>query len=186
MVPVSGEFDYDAYSFLQNNGYRQRKLVGDFLQEVSIATDEQIYYQQKEVKDAALEKAFSDRERRVIQDNWERWSKEYLASRPLLRTEFTQSAEKAIKRETAYKDLKSMLAEPGLKSNTVSRLRKMVSEYEDYTLAVTTQYNSNTDRDIRARASFKQSIKLRLEDIAAGDPQAISAFKTLFNRLIGE
>jgi hypothetical protein len=186
LVPVSGEFDYDAYSFLQNNGYRQRKLVGDFLQEVSIATDEQLYYQQKEVKDAALEKAFSDRERRVIQDNWERWSKEYLASRPLLRTEFTQSAEKAIKRETAYKDLKSMLAEPGLKGNTVSRLREMVSEYEDYTIAITTQYNSNTDRDIRARASFKQSIKLRLEDIAAGDPQAISAFKTLFNRLIGE
>ena len=79
-----------------------------------------------------------------------------------------------------------MLKEPGLKGNTVSRLREMVSEYEDYTLAVTTQYNSNTDRDIRARASFKQSIKLRLEDIAAGDPQAISAFKTLFNRLIGE
>ena len=186
LIPVSGEFDYDAYSFLQNNGYRQRKLVGDFLQEVSIATDEQIYYQQKEVKDSALEKAFSDRERRAIQDNWEKWSKEYLASRPLLRTEFTQSAEKSIKRETAYKDLKSMLEDPGLKGNTVSRLREMVSEYENYTLAITTQYNSNTTRDIRTRASFKESIKLRLEDIAAGDVQAVSAFKTLFNRLIGD
>jgi hypothetical protein len=186
LIPVSGEFDYDAYSFLQNNGYRQRKLVGDFLQEVSIATDEQIYYQQKEVKDSALERAFSDRERRSIQDNWERWSKEYLASRPLLRTEFTQSAEKAIKRETAYKDLKSMLENPGLKGDTVNRLREMVSEYENYTLAVTTQYNSNTTRDIRTRASFKESIKLRLEDIAGGDVQAVSAFKTLFNRLIGD
>jgi hypothetical protein len=186
LIPVSGEFDYDAYSFLQNNGYRQRKLVGDFLQEVSIATDEQIYYQQKEVKDSALERAFSDRERRSIQDNWERWSKEYLASRPLLRTEFTQSAEKAIKRETAYKDLKSMLEDPGLKGTTVSRLREMVSEYENYTLAVTTQYNSNTTRDIRTRASFKESIKLRLQDIAGEDIQAVSAFKTLFNRLIGD
>jgi hypothetical protein len=186
LIPVSGEFDYDAYSFLQNNGYRQRKLVGDFLQEVSIATDEQIYYQQKEVKDSALEKAFSDRERRAIQDNWEKWSKEYLASRPLLRTEFTQSAEKAIKRETAYKDLKSMLEDPGLKGTTVSRLREMVSEYENYTLAITTQYNSNTTRDIRTRASFKESIKLRLQDIAGEDIQAVSAFKTLFNRLIGD
>jgi hypothetical protein len=186
LIPVSGEFDYDAYSFLQNNGYRQRKLVGDFLQEVSIAKDEQLYYQQKEVKDSALERAFSDRERRTIQDNWERWSKEYLASRPLLRTEFTQSAEKAIKRETSYKDLKNMLAEPGLKGDTVNRLRQMVAEYEDYTLAITTQYNSNTTRDIRTRASFKESIKLRLEDIAAGDTQAVSAFNTLFNRLIGD
>jgi hypothetical protein len=186
LIPVSGEFDYDAYSFLQNNGYRQRKLVGDFLQEVSIATDEQIYYQQKEVKDSALEKAFSDRERSRIQSNWEIWSKEYLASRPLLRTEFTQSAEKVIKRETAYKDLKSMLEDPELKGNTVSRLREMVSEYENYTLAITTQYNSNTTRDIRTRASFKESIKLRLQDIAGEDIQAVSAFKTLFNRLIGD
>jgi hypothetical protein len=186
LIPISGEFDYDAYSFLQNNGYRQRKLVGDFLEEVSIATDEQLYYQQKEIKDAALEKAFSDRERRVVQDNWERWSREYLAARPMLRIEFTQSAEKKIKREESYKDLKNMLDEPGLKGSTVNRLREMVSEYEDYTLAITTQYNSNTDRDIRARASFKESIRLRLEDIAAGDQQAVSAFKTLFNRLIGE
>jgi hypothetical protein len=186
LIPISGEFDYDAYSFLQNNGYRQRKLVGDFLEEVSIATDEQLYYQQKEIKDAALERAFSDRERRVVQDNWERWSREYLAARPMLRTEFTQSAEKKIEREESYKDLKNMLAEPGLKGSTVNRLRAMVSEYEDYTLAITTQYNSNTDRDIRARASFKESIRLRLEDIAAGDQQAVSAFKTLFNRLIGE
>jgi hypothetical protein len=186
LIPVSGEFDYDAYSFLQNNGYRQRKLVGDFLQEVSVATDEQLYYQQKQVKDSALEKSFSDRERRVIQDNWEKWSKEYLAARPLLRTEFIQSSEKQIKRESSYKDLKNMLAEPGLKGDTVNRLRQMVAEYEDYTLAVTTQYNSNTTRDVRTRASFKESIKLRLEDIAGTDTQAVSAFKTLFNRLIGD
>jgi hypothetical protein len=79
-----------------------------------------------------------------------------------------------------------MLEDPGLKGTTVSRLREMVSEYENYTLAITTQYNSNTTRDIRTRASFKESIKLRLQDIAGEDIQAVSAFKTLFNRLIGD
>ena len=187
LIPVAGEFTYDAYNFLENNGYRQRKLVGDFLREVSVATDEKLYYQQKAVKDEALEKAFSDRERRIIQDRWETWSKEFLAGRPLLKLEFTNSQEGAIKRQMAYKDLTTMLAEqPNLKGATVSRLRQMVREYEDYTLAVSTQFNSNSERDIRTRSTMKEAIRLRLEDVATGDPQAVSAFNTLFNRLIGD
>jgi hypothetical protein len=187
LIPVAGEFTYDAYSFLENNGYRQRKLVGDFLREVSVATDEKLYYEQKNVKDEALERAFSDRERRAIQDRWETWSREFLAGRPLLKLEFINSQEKAIKRQESYNDLKNMLKnEPNLRGETVDKLRQMVQEYEEYTLAVSTQFNSNSERDVRTRSTMKQAIKLRLEDIATGDQQAVSAFSTLFNRLIGE
>ena len=134
-----------------------------------------------------MERAFSDRERRAIQDRWETWSREFLAGRPLLKLEFINSQEKAIKRQESYNDLKNMLKnEPNLRGATVDKLRQMVQEYEDYTLAVSTQFNSNSERDVRTRSTMKQAIKLRLEDIATGDQQAISAFNTLFNRLIGE
>jgi hypothetical protein len=62
----------------------------------------------------------------------------------------------------------------------------MVREYDDYEILVTTQYNSNSDRDIRVRKSYKESLRLRLQEIAAGDPNAISAYSVLFSRLIGE
>jgi hypothetical protein len=62
----------------------------------------------------------------------------------------------------------------------------MVREYDDYEVITTTQYNSSSDRDIRIRKSYKESLRLRLQEIAAGDPSATSTYSVLFSRLIGD
>jgi hypothetical protein len=62
----------------------------------------------------------------------------------------------------------------------------MVREYDEYEILTTTQYNSSSDRDIRIRKSYKESLRLRLQEIAAGDPSAVSTYSVLFSRLIGE
>lgn len=186
LIPNTGEFTYDAYQTLMNEGYRQKKLIGDYLKEVSVAKDEQIYYSQKAIRDEALTGAFTDRERTIVNDNWQVWSKEFLAARPLLRMEFASAAENTIKRDAAFADLREMIKEPNLTGPTIGRLREMVREYDDYNILVTTQYNSNSDRDIRVRKSYKESLRLRLQEIAAGDPSAISTYSVLFSRLIGE
>ena len=169
-----------------NEGYRQKKLIGDYLKEVSVAKDEQIYYSQKAIRDEALTGSFTDRERAIVNDNWQVWSKEFLAARPLLRMEFASAAENTIKRDAAFADLREMITEPNLTGPTISRLRDMVREYDDYNIVVTTQYNSSSDRDIRVRKSYKESLRLRLQEIAAGDPSAISTYSVLFSRLIGD
>jgi hypothetical protein len=186
LIPNTGEFTYDAYQTLMNNGYRQKKLIGDYLKEVSVAKDEQLYYSQKAIRDESLTGAFTDRERTIINDNWQTWSKEFLAARPLLRMEFASAAENTIKRDAAFADLREMITEPNLTGPTISRLRDMVREYDDYNILVTTQYNSNSDRDIRVRKSYKESLRLRLQEIAAGDPSATSTYSVLFSRLIGD
>ena len=186
LIPNTGEFTYDAYQTLMNEGYRQKKLIGDYLKEVSVAKDEQIYYSQKAVRDEALTNSFTDRERSIVNDNWQAWSKEFLAARPLLRMEFASAAENTIKRDAAFADLREMIKEPNLTGPTISRLREMVREYDDYEVITTTQYNSSSDRDIRVRKSYKESLKLRLQEIAAGDPNAVSTYSVLFSRLIGD
>jgi hypothetical protein len=186
LIPNTGEFTYDAYQTLMNNGYRQKKLIGDYLKEVSVAKDEQVYYTQKAVRDEALVGVVSDRQRVIINDNWQAWSKEFLAARPLLRMEFASAAENTIKRDAAFADLRNMIAEPDLTGPTINRLRDMVTEYDEYEALITTQYNSSSDRDIRIRKSYKESLRLRLQEIAAGDPNAISTYSVLFSRLIGE
>jgi len=186
LIPNTGEFTYDAYQTLMNNGYRQKKLIGDYLKEVSVAKDEQVYYTQKAVRDEALTGSFTDRERSIINDNWQAWSKEFLAARPLLRMEFASAAENTIKRDAAFADLRNMIAEPNLTGPTINRLREMVREYDEYEVLTTTQYNSSSDRDIRIRKSYKESLRLRLQEIAAGDPNAISTYSVLFSRLIGD
>jgi hypothetical protein len=186
LIPNTGEFTYDAYQTLMNEGYRQKKLIGDYLKEVSVAKDEQLYYSQKAIRDEALTGAFTDRERSIVNDNWQMWSKEFLAARPLLRMEFASAAENTIKRDAAFADLREMIKEPNLTGSTISRLREMVREYDDYEIITTTQYNSSSDRDIRIRKSYKESLRLRLQEIAAGDPSAISTYSVLFSRLIGD
>jgi hypothetical protein len=186
LIPNTGEFTYDAYQTLMNEGYRQKKLIGDYLKEVSVAKDEQVYYSQKAIRDEALTGAFTDRERSIVNDNWQVWSKEFLAARPLLRMEFASAAENTIKRDAAFADLREMIKEPNLTGPTISRLREMVREYDDYEIVTTTQYNSSSDRDIRVRKSYKESLRLRLQEIAAGDPSAISTYSVLFSRLIGD
>ena len=186
LIPNTGEFTYDAYQTLMNNGYRQKKLIGDYLKEVSVAKDEQLYYSQKAIRDEALVGIVSDRQRRIINDNWQSWSKEFLAARPLLRMEFASAAENTIKRDAAFADLREMIKEPNLTGSTISRLRDMVTEYDNYEVLINTQYNSNSDRDIRIRKSYKESLRLRLQDIAAGDPNAVSTYSVLFSRLIGD
>ena len=186
LIPNTGEFTYDAYQTLMNNGYRQKKLIGDYLKEVSVAKDEQVYYTQKGIRDEALTGVVSDRQRVIINDNWQAWSKEFLAARPLLRMEFASAAENTIKRDAAFADLREMITEPNLTSPTINRLREMVREYDEYKVLATTQYNSSSDRDIRIRKSYKESLRLRLQEIAAGDPSAISTYSVLFSRLIGD
>jgi hypothetical protein len=186
LIPNTGEFTYDAYQTLMNEGYRQKKLIGDYLKEVSVAKDEQLYYSQKAIRDEALTGAFTDRERSIVNDNWQMWSKEFLAARPLLRMEFASAAENTIKRDAAFADLREMITEPNLTGPTISRLREMVREYDDYEIITTTQYNSSSDRDIRTRKSYKESLRLRLQEIAAGDPSAMSTYSVLFSRLIGD
>jgi hypothetical protein len=186
LIPNTGEFTYDAYQTLMNEGYRQKKLIGDYLKEVSVAKDEQVYYSQKAIRDEALTGAFTDRERSIVNDNWQVWSKEFLAARPLLRMEFASAAENTIKRDAAFADLREMIKEPNLTGSTINRLRDMVREYDDYQVIVTTQYNSSSDRDIRVRKSYKESLRLRLQEIAAGDPNATSTYSVLFSRLIGD
>jgi hypothetical protein len=154
--------------------------------EVSVAKDEQLYYSQKSIRDEALTGAFTDRERTIVNDNWQMWSKEFLAARPLLRMEFASAAENTIKRDAAFADLREMITEPNLTGTTISRLREMVREYDDYEIITTTQYNSSSDRDIRTRKSYKESLRLRLQEIAAGDPSAMSTYSVLFSRLIGD
>jgi hypothetical protein len=186
LIPNTGEFTYDAYQTLMNEGYRQKKLIGDYLKEVSVAKDEQVYYSQKAIRDEALTGSFTDRERAIVNDNWQAWSKEFLAARPLLRMEFASAAENTIKRDAAFTDLREMIKEPNLTGTTINRLRDMVREYDDYNILVTTQYNSSSDRDIRIRKSYKESLRLRLQEIAAGDPSAVSTYSVLFSRLIGD
>ena len=186
LIPQSGTFTWESYQFLKDNGYRENKLVGDYLRETFVAKSKYFFYEQRDKYEAALIAAGTDSERKRVNEIWDTWSKEYKGTRPLLQEEFAQSASNNIKRQAAYDDLKRMLNETGIKNEATTKIRSMIGIYEDYLLAKDTVYNSRSERDINARDILRESTLTQLKTIAATNENAAGVFSTLFSNFLRE
>lgn len=184
LMPQTGEFTFDAYKALKAEGFRENKLVGDFLQEVFVARSKQYYYEQRDVYEEQLSKAVTDGERKLLKQKWDGWSKEYTNTRPLLQLEFAESASNSLKRIQSYADLKRMLQSENINTPAAKALREMVQAYDEYEYYSSTVYNSRSEDDLRAREALKESTLLQLRQIAAKDPNASSAYDVLFAQFL--
>jgi hypothetical protein len=186
LIPQSGTFSWEAYQFLKDNGYRENKLVGDFLQETMVAKSKYFFYQERDRYEQALTAAATDSERARINDVWSSWSKEFKATRPLLQQEFADSAGNNIKRMAAYDDLKRMLSETQINNPATTSIRKMVAIYEEYLDAKDNVYNSRSERDVKARDVIRESTLAQLKTIAQSNPNASGVFTVLFSNFLRE
>lgn len=186
LMPQSGTFSWEAYEFLKDNGYRETKLVGDFLKETFVSKSKQFYYLQRDKYEQALEGARTDRERQRINEIWRNWSAEYKQTRPLLQEEFANSASNNVKRLAAYDDLKKMLDQTDINTPATSAIRRMVNLYENYQLQIDTVYNSRSESDIRAREILRSSTLSELQDIAASNQNASGVYDVLFSNFLRE
>jgi hypothetical protein len=186
LIPQSGTFSWEAYQFLKDNGYRESKLVGDFLQETMVAKSKYFFYQERDRYEQALESAATDSERARINDVWSAWSKEFKSTRPLLQQEFADSAGNNVKRMAAYDDLKRMLSETKISNPATNSIRKMVAIYEEYLSAKDNVYNSRSERDVKAREGIRESTLAQLKAIAQTNPNASGVFTILFSNFLRE
>jgi hypothetical protein len=186
LIPQSGTFSWEAYQFLKDNGYRENKLVGDFLQETMVAKSKYYFYQERDRYEQALESATTDSERSRINDIWSAWSKEFKSTRPLLQQEFADSAGNNIKRMAAYDDLKRMLSETKISNPATNSIRRMVAIYEEYLDAKDNVYNSRSERDVKAREGIRESTLAQLKAIAQTNPNASGVFTILFSNFLRE
>jgi hypothetical protein len=186
LIPQSGTFSWEAYQFLKDNGYRENKLVGDFLQETMVAKSKYFFYQERDRYEQALTAAATDSERARINDVWDAWSKEFKATRPLLQQEFADSAGNNVKRMAAYDDLKRMLNETQISNPATNSIRRMVGIYEEYLNAKDNVYNSRSERDVKARDVIRESTLAQLKAIAQTNPNASSVFTVLFSNFLRE
>ena len=186
LIPQSGEFSWDAYEFLKDNGYRETKLVGDFLKETFVSRDKYYYYSQEDVYQNALGNAVSDSERKRINEAWRVWAKDFKSTRPLLQEEFASSAANNIKRQAAYDDLKRMLNETGISTPATNKFRQMIKIYDEYLYSKDNIYNSRSDRDIKVREIIRESTLQQLKDIAKTDANAKSLFEVIFSNFLRE
>jgi hypothetical protein len=187
LIPNIGKFSYDAYKTMMNEGFLNKKQVGDFLRETQIATDKQYYFQQRKDYLATLASTTSVDQKRLINQQWDTWSGQFMAVRPQLQTEFASGGASDVRREIAVNDLRNMLTnEKNLpKTKTVSVLRQMLQTYDSFSA----QYSSITDRTDAAqdrKNALQAGAKAQLQELAASNPNTKSAYDVLFASLIGD
>jgi hypothetical protein len=187
LIPNIGKFSYDAYKTMMNEGFLDKKQVGDFLRETQIATDKQYYFQQRKNYMADLAATTSVDQKRMINQQWDAWSGQFMSVRPQLQTEFASGGASDVRREIAVNDLRDMLTnEKNLpKTKTVSVLRQMLQTYDSFSA----QYSSITDRTDAAqdrKNALQAGAKAQLQELANSNPNTKSAYDVLFASLIGE
>ena len=187
LIPNIGKFSYDAYKTMMNEGFLDKKQVGDFLRESQIATDKQYYFQQRKDYLAALEATPSVEQKRLINQQWDTWSGQFMSVRPQLQTEFASGGASDVRREIALNDLRNMLTnEKNLpKTKTVAVLRQMLQTYDQFS----TQFSSITDRTDAAqdrKDALQAGAKAQLQELANSNPNTKSAYDVLFASLIGD
>ncbi len=187
LIPNIGKFSYDAYKTMMNEGFLDKKQVGDFLRESQIATDKQYYFQQRKDYLATLEATPSVEQKRMINQQWDTWSGQFMSVRPQLQTEFASGGASDVRREIALTDLRNMLTtEKNLpKTKTVAVLRQMLQTYDSFNA----QFSSITDRTDAAqdrKDALQAGAKAQLQELANSNPNTKSAYDVLFASLIGD
>jgi hypothetical protein len=187
LIPNIGKFSYDSYKTMMNEGFLNKKQVGDFLRETQIATDKQYYFQQRKDYLATLESTTSVDQKRMINQQWDNWSGQFMSVRPMLQTEFASGGASDVRREIALTDLRNMFTnEKNLpKTKTVAVLRQMLQAYDNFNA----QFSSITDRTDAAqdrKDALQAGAKAQLQELANSNPNTKSAYDVLFASLIGD
>ena len=182
LIPQAGKFDFNAYKLLFSKGIKQNKTVSDFVRQVSVAKDKELFYQKKEEYDSRLATAVTVQEKRIIRQEWEDWSTEFKGVRPLLVEELTKGSTANIQRAEAIKDLRNMLADPTVVTEPATRkiLKKMLSEYDNYSSMKDSMSIPGSGYTQEFKDAFKQNSLDTIKSIAGNDANALAAYNSLF------
>lgn len=182
LMPLKGDFTYDTWKMLKNNGYYASKPVGDFLREVQSAGDYALYRRKKDEYEEKLKSSPYDWDKKNLRAEWEAWSSEFRGARPLLQERLANYATIQPRQAKALGDLMEMLDDPNVKvqPKTQAALKKMSSLYLQYK---SMKENPYTDED--AQDVIKDGIVKQMREIAAINPNAGAAFSGLFSSLMG-
>lgn len=183
-VPFSGEFGFDEYAFLKREGYIESLPIEDFIKRVSIAEDYAGYKELQTRYDEQIESAATPSMRTYYRGLWKQEKEEFLRNKPLL-VEDLQSFEGEQKTRNALDDLRRMIDEGSApKTALTGKYGSMIEVFDNAELSLSV-LTGNTRFQRNQKERIRKAAMAQIEDIAAGDPQAESAVRVLFKRLMG-
>jgi len=179
-LPFDGEYDLTSYTFLKREGFTEAKPVEEFLREVVVANEKQLYDQEKKYYEDLATNAGSTQAAARVNARAAAWREQYLNDRPLLKEIQTTFSGSEGRRAGVLKELGQMVNDPKI-ANTP--LKKKYAELLDAFykgMNNLENYPSQSDRQVTYRKLLRNNLALELENLARGIPEAEMAVRMLF------
>lgn len=181
LMPMNGEFTYEAFKTLKNNDLYVNASVGDFLKKVQTAGDYNFYFTQKQDYENKLRQTTNDAEKRAMRDKWSAWKTAYMGARPLLADRLAAGAMAKNEAEQTFEDLKLMVQDKtvAVRPKTRAALARMVGIYDQFK-----QVKDSNLSDYQ-KDQAKQALISQMEEMAYVNENAGAAYTALFKGLMG-
>lgn len=179
-LPFDGEYDLTSYTFLKREGFTEAKPVEDFLREVVVANEKNLYDQEKKYYEDLAADAGSPQAAARVNARAAAWREQYLAERPLLKEIQTTFSGSEGRRAGVIKELSQMVNDPKVPNTP---LKKKYAELLDaFYVGMNNldNYPSQSDRQVTYRKILRNNLALELENLARGIPEAEMAVRMLF------
>lgn len=179
-LPFDGEYDLTSYTFLKREGFTEAKPVEDFLREVAIANEKNLYDQQKKYYEDLAAVAGSPQASALVTERGAAWREQYLAERPLLKEVVTTFAGNEGRRAGVLQELDQMVNDPRVPDTELKKKYAEMLNAFHRGMNNLDNYPGQTDREISYRKILRNNLAAELESIARGIPEAEMALRVLF------
>jgi hypothetical protein len=172
---------------MKTMGLRENKRVEDHLVQVQAAADAEIYYEKKNKLDATLSNVADPQIRKIFRQQYNTWKDTYMAGRPMLEEYLGKGRERAVERVRALNDLSAMLDDPkfsSIRPETQNVLRDMVDAYKGYVKQK--EIFELTDSDREVIDLVKSGTLSKIKNLSTFNENTLTAYNSIFSRLLGE
>jgi hypothetical protein len=186
IIPSNGQFDLETYAFLEDQGLTEKKDIQKFAAEAVVYEDLFYWRQVKKISDDELISATDAGTKRAIRNRWEAWSSQYRAQHPQVQVYLDNTVRNDQLKKDAVRELWDMNQKKQMPmTDSNKKIMAMVDLYYEFNSKVKS-VSGQTDGEVAFRKALrKQSLDLMLQ-YAGYDDQALAAYRTLFDPLIGE
>lgn len=179
-LPFDGEYDLSSYSFLKREGFTEAKPVEEFLKEVVVANEKQLYDQEKKYYEDLAAVAGSSQASSRVTARGAAWREAYLAERPLLKELVTTFSGNEGRRAGVLTELSQMVSDPKVPDTQLKKTYAKMLDTFYRGMNNLDNYPGQTDREISYRKILRNRLAAELESIAKGNSEAEMALRVLF------
>lgn len=177
--PDDDDFSVEAYREQLALELRKKKDFNEFYRDIKYAKAADTYFDSRDAKDAALEKAEGPKAAN-IRAAWDRWKTEYLAMHPIFAEELS-SLDGPKRRAATLDQLRLAVDDERVpKSPQLQHVRTMVEGYDSLQAALDKTAGLRTTKAINFRKRVKAAFITWADDYIAENPDV----KGLYDRVI--